>query len=377
MVLPGRGGSGVAGVAAADDDGRPLHHRRGTAVRAPQRPQGCTEEGEEHPGVVRDDGCAEEQHREDGEHRGHACHAHLLVLPHGTGVGRAVPGYRRIVPEGDTVYLAGKRLHAALAGRLLVRGELRHPRLAEEDLAGRTVLGVRSVGKHMLTRFDDGRSLHSHFRMDGSWHLYRPGMAWRRPAYEARAVLATADRVAVGFALHDLELLPTNAEDRVVGHLGPDLLDPEWDDAHAAEALRRFTARRDHELGLVLLEQRVMAGVGNLYKAEVCFLLGLSPWTLVRDVPDPARAVALSRELLLRNKDRPEQSTTGELGRGRQHWVFERGRQRCFRCGTRIAVGEQGDGVYARIAYWCPRCQPGPSPAPLHGAAAHTARSRR
>jgi len=187
------------------------------------------------------------------------------------------------VPEGDTVYLAGKRLHAALAGRLLVRGELRHPRLAEHDLTGRTVLGVHSVGKHLLTRFDDGRSLHSHFRMDGSWHLYRPGMPWRRPAYEARAVLATADRVAVGFALHDLELLPTDAEDRVVGHLGPDLLDEEWGDAHAAEALRRFTARRDHELGLVLLEQRVMAGVGNLYKAEVCFLLGLSPWTLVRD----------------------------------------------------------------------------------------------
>ena len=171
------------------------------------------------------------------------------------------------MPEGDTVHLAGKRLHAALSGQLLLRGELRHPRLAEHDLAGRTVLGVRSVGKHLLTRFDDGRSLHSHFRMDGSWHLYRPGMAWRRPAHEARAVLATAERVAVGFALHDLELLPTDAEDRVVGHLGPDLLDPDWGDAHAAEALRRFTARRDHELGLVLLEQRVMAGVGNLYKA--------------------------------------------------------------------------------------------------------------
>lgn len=281
------------------------------------------------------------------------------------------------MPEGDTVYLAGKRLHAALAGQLLLRGELRHPRLAEEDLAGRTVLGVRSVGKHLLTRFDDGRSLHSHFRMDGSWHLYRPGMAWRRPAYEARAVLATAERVAVGFALHDLELLPTDAEDRIVGHLGPDLLDEDWGDAHAAEALRRFTARGDHELGLVLLEQRVMAGVGNLYKAEVCFLLRLSPWVLVRDLPDPARAVGLSRELLLRNKDRPEQSTTGELGRGRDHWVFERGGQRCFRCGTRIAVGEQGDGVYARVAYWCPRCQKGPAPAALRGAAARAARSRR
>ena len=281
------------------------------------------------------------------------------------------------MPEGDTVYLAGKRLHAALAGRTLVRGELRHPRWAEHDLAGRTVDGVRSVGKHLLTRFDDGRSLHSHFRMDGSWHLYRPGMAWRRPAHEIRAILATDERVAVGYALHDLELLPTDAEDRVVGHLGPDLLDPDWGAAHDAEALRRVVARSDHELGLVLLEQRVVAGVGNLYKAEVCFLLGLSPWTLVRDLPDPARAVAVARELLVRNKDRPEQSTTGDLGRGREHWVFERGRQRCFRCGSRIAVAEQGDGVYARLAYWCPRCQPGPSPARLHASQARAARPRR
>jgi endonuclease-8 len=273
--------------------------------------------------------------------------------------GRATVG---TVPEGDTVYLAGKRLRAALTGRTLLRGELRHPRLVEHDLAGRTVLDVATVGKHLLTRFDDGRTLHSHFRMDGSWHLYRPGMSWQRPAHEARAVLETDDRVAVGFLLHDLELLPTAQEDRLVGHLGPDLLDADWSDAHAAEALRRFTARGGSELGLVLLEQRVMAGVGNLYKAEVCFLLGLSPWTLVRDVPDPAKAIALSRKLLLRNADRPEQSTTGELGRGRQHWVYDRAGQRCRRCGTRIRTAEQGDGVYARVANWCPRCQPGPGP---------------
>ncbi len=262
------------------------------------------------------------------------------------------------------MYLAGKRLRAALAGRTLVRGELRHPRLVQHDLAGRTVLDVVSVGKHLLTRFDDGRTLHTHFRMDGSWHLYRPGVSWQRPAHEARAVLETAERVAVGFALHDMELVPTAQEDRLVGHLGPDLLDPTWSAEHAAEALRRFTARGDSELGLVLLEQRVMAGVGNLYKTEVCFLLGLSPWTLTRDVPDPAGAIALSRELLLRNADRPDQSTTGELGRGRTHWVYERYGQRCRRCGTRIRTAEQGDGLYARIAYWCPRCQPGPAPAP-------------
>ncbi|HWM58548.1 MAG TPA: DNA-formamidopyrimidine glycosylase family protein [Pseudonocardia sp.] len=268
------------------------------------------------------------------------------------------------MPEGDTVYLAGRRLRTALSGQRLVRGELRHPRLVGHDLAGRTVLDVASVGKHLFTRFDDGRSLHSHFRMDGSWHLYRPGMNWQRPAHEARAVLATTDRVAVGFALHDMELLPTTDEDRLVGHLGPDLLDPDWGAEHAAEARRRFILRADHEVGLVLLEQRVMAGVGNLYKTEVCFLLGVSPWTPVRDLPDPDEVIALSRRLLLRNAERPEQSTTGELGRGRQHWVFERGGQRCRRCGTRIRTAEQGDGVYARLAYWCPQCQSGPAPPP-------------
>src|SRR4029453_16245626 len=108
-------------------------------------------------------------------------------------------------------------------------------------------------------RVDAAARVHSRFRVDGSWHLYRPGMAWQRPAYEARAVLATEERVAVGFALHDLELLPTAEEHRLVGHLGPDLLDPEWSAEHAGEALRRLTARGASEIGMVLLEQRVMA----------------------------------------------------------------------------------------------------------------------
>lgn len=263
------------------------------------------------------------------------------------------------VPEGDTVHLAGKRLRGALAGHRLIRGELRHPRLVGHDLAGLTVLDVASIGKHLFTRFDDGRSLHSHFRMDGAWHLYRLGTRWQRPAHQVRAVLATAQRVAVGFALHDLALLPTDEEGRLVGHLGPDLLDPAWSDAHAAEGLRRLLAHPDVEVGLALLDQRVVAGIGNLYRAEVCFLAGVSPWSRVRAVPDPAGMLALARTLLLRNADRPEQSTTGELGRGRQHWVYGRGGRPCLRCGTRIRTGEQGDGVYARIVYWCPHCQTG------------------
>jgi endonuclease-8 len=173
------------------------------------------------------------------------------------------------MPEGDTVYLAAKRMAAALNGQRLTRGELRHPRLAEHDLSGRTVLGVHSVGKHLFTRFDDGRSLHTHFRMDGSWHLYQPGQRWRRPNHQARAVLTTQDRVAVGFPLHDMALLATPDEHRLVGHLGPDLLKPDWDDNDAVIAARRLRERPGVELGLALLDQRIMAGVRNLYWAEL------------------------------------------------------------------------------------------------------------
>jgi endonuclease VIII len=181
------------------------------------------------------------------------------------------------VPEGDTVYLSAKRMAAALSGKRLTRGELRHPRLAENDLSGLTVLGVHSVGKHLFTGFDDGRSLHTHFRMDGSWHLYRPGQRWRRPGHQARAVLTTQERVAVGFLLHDMALLATRDEHRLVAHLGPDLLNPTWDDNDASIAAQRLRGQPDVELGLALLDQRIMAGVGNLYKTEMCFLLRVSP----------------------------------------------------------------------------------------------------
>jgi endonuclease-8 len=150
---------------------------------------------------------------------------------------------------------------AALSGKRLTGGELRHPRLVEHDLSGLTVLGVHSVGKHLFTRFNDGRSLHTHFRMDGSWHLYRPGERWRRPSHQARAVLTTQDRVAVGFCLHDMALLDTRDEHRLVGHLGPDLLNPRWDSNDAAIAAQRLAEHPDVEIGIALLDQRIMAGV--------------------------------------------------------------------------------------------------------------------
>lgn len=279
------------------------------------------------------------------------------------------------MPEGDTVFLAGRRLDDALAGKVLTRGELRHPRLVEHDLAGRTVLGVASVGKHLFTRFDDGTSLHSHFRMDGSWHLYRPGRPWRGADHQIRAILGVEDRVAVGFRLHDLEVLATDRESDLVGHLGPDLLGADWGPDAAAEIERRLAADGGRELGAALLDQRVACGVGNLYKAEVCFLLGVSPWTPVGDLTAEQihDAVAWSRKLLERNAWRPEQSTTGDLGEGAQHWVFKRGGRGCRRCRDVVRTAGQSETQHAdrdgvpdredRIAYFCPTCQPGPHPA--------------
>jgi endonuclease-8 len=271
------------------------------------------------------------------------------------------------VPEGDTVFLTGQRLGRALTGAALSRGELRHPNLATVNLAGRSVLGVRTVGKHIFIRFnafprfDGGASLHSHLKMDGDWHLYAPNDRWRGPTHEIRVILANDHRVAVGFRLHDLTLLPTEQESRLVGHLGPDLLGADWNDEAQAEAARRLAAGPDRQLGLALADQRIMAGVGNVYKAEVCFLLGVSPWAKVSEV-DATRAVALSRELLLRNAWRPQQSTTGELTRGRQHWVYMRTGKPCRRCGTTIRSGIQDSHVPARHTWFCPTCQPGPHP---------------
>ena len=266
------------------------------------------------------------------------------------------------MPEGDTVWLAAKRMHEALAGKALVRSDFRVPQLATTDLSGRQVLEVVPRGKHMLTRVEGGLTLHTHFRMDGSWHLYRPGDRWTGgPDWQVRVVLENAEWQAVGYRLPVVELVATDAEDDVVGHLGPDVLADDWD---LEEALRRLRADPDREVGQALLDQRVLAGLGNLYRTEVLFVRGLTPWVRVGDVADLPALVEKGRRLMLANRDRWEQSTTGSLRYGEMHWVFERGGQPCRRCGTRILVAEQGPAPYARLTYWCPRCQLGPSVSP-------------
>jgi endonuclease VIII len=289
------------------------------------------------------------------------------------------------MPEGDTVFLAARRLDDALAGRTLLRGELRHPRLSTVDLAGRAVIGVASYGKHLLTRLDDEHTLHSHLRLDGSWHLYRPGRPWRGgPMHMVRAILQVADRFAIGYRLHDLALVPTDSEHQLFGHLGPDLLAADWDAGSEAEAVRRLAANPDTKIGLALLDQTAMAGVGNIYRAEICFLLGASPWAPVAGVNLP-QAVRTARKLLLLNAWRPERATTGTQRGDSRHWVYGRTGRACRRCGDRVRSASMPDPELRgaaqlnsqRTIYFCPTCQPGSVPLRRAGAASSSAGTRR
>ena len=258
------------------------------------------------------------------------------------------------MPEGDTVFLAATRLHAALARQTLTRTDFRVPRIATVDLAGRAVEAVRSHGKHLLFRIAGGVTLHTHFKMNGSWHLYRPGERWQGPGWQVRALLETEPWVAVGFRLAVVELLHSAREHEVLGHLGPDPLSAQWD---AAEALRRLTAEPDRPIGDAILDQRVIAGPGNVWKSELCFLRGLDPWTPVGRVSRPERLVALVKELFEANRTTGSQITTGDLRPGRTQWVYGRGGRPCRRCGTIIRV--RGPREPERVTYWCPACQPG------------------
>jgi endonuclease-8 len=267
------------------------------------------------------------------------------------------------VPEGDTVYLTAHRLHDALAGRVLTSTDFRVPALATTDLSGREVIETISRGKHLLTRVEGGLTLHTHLRMDGSWRLFRPGSRWSGgPPHEIRVVLANDDWTAIGYRLPIVELLRTDDESDAVGHLGPDLLGADWD---AQEAVRRLSEAPHREIGPALLDQRNLAGVGNLYKCEVLFLSGITPWTHVEDVSDLAAVVHRAHRLLVANKDHWQQSTTGNLRRGEEHWVYRRDNRPCRRCGTtirRAMHGEVGREVEERVSFWCPHCQTGPAP---------------
>lgn len=259
------------------------------------------------------------------------------------------------MPEGDTVFRTARRLHEALAGQEVTRFDIRVPGSATADLTSQTVREVVPRGKHLLLRVG-AHTLHSHLKMEGEWHVYRPGERWRKPAYTARAIVGVARADAVGFDLAQVEVLPTREEDRVVGHLGPDLLDPAWTAADAAEAARRVgsDAREAH---VALLDQRNVAGFGNVYANELLFVRGIRPTTPATQV-DAAKLIDTGLRMIRANRDRPHRTFTGEDRPGRRTWVYGRERQPCRRCGTAIEKTELGaDPTAERIVFWCPRCQ--------------------
>lgn len=260
------------------------------------------------------------------------------------------------MPEGDTVWRTARLLDRALAGHLLTATDFRVPALATVDMAGARVVGTATHGKHLLTRLDaDGSrwTLHTHLLMEGSWQVYVPGDRWRRPAHTARIVLSTLDREAVGFSLGIVELLPHHDEHLVTGHLGPDLL---HDDVDLDEAAHRLVADPTTPLVEAVQDQQRFAGLGNMYACELCFLLGHDPATPVGDVPDPHHLVRRARALLTVNRERAQQSTTGDLRQGRRTWVYRQ--TTCRRCGTGVARTTIGPEERERVTYWCPRCQP-------------------
>jgi endonuclease-8 len=252
------------------------------------------------------------------------------------------------MPEGDTVWHTAAVLRDALAGKALTRCDVRVPRYATVDLTGHIVDEVVSRGKHLFIRVGPA-SIHSHLKMDGSWQVVsrqRPSRAGHR----IRIILEAGDVQVAGVDLGVLEILERDRDMDAVSHLGPDLLGDDWDPRTAAANL---TADPDRPLAEALLDQRVMAGVGNVYCNELCFVTGYRPTTQARMVKDPLRMVQRARDMLWLNRSRWDRTTTGDTRRGRELWVYGRAGRQCRRCGTIIESDSSGE----RISFWCPSCQ--------------------
>ena len=266
------------------------------------------------------------------------------------------------MPEGDTIYRTAQVLRAALISRRITaaRAQARPGLRRVPDLSrliGAVVMTVEARGKHLLIGFDNGLTVRSHLRMSGSWHRYRPGEPWSRPLRQASAILETSESVAVAFNTPVVELLTDFdlRRSRALTTLGPDLLSSVFD---LNEAMQRLRERDGHELGNVLLDQRAVAGIGNVYKSEVAFLEGLDPWAPISAFEDSEliNALRTARRLLQANTRGGARITTGSPVRGQALWVYGRAGRPCRRCGTQIQVRRQGE--LARQTYWCPHCQP-------------------
>ena len=257
------------------------------------------------------------------------------------------------MPEGDVVWNTARQLHEALAGRVLTLSDFRVPRYATASLAGQVVTEAAARGKHLLIRTSGGLTVHTHLKMDGFWRV-RPAGTPLGEAHRVRLILANDKWQAAGYLLGITELLPASAEHRVTGHLGPDLLGPDWD---PDEAARRILGQPGRPIGEALLDQRNLAGIGTWYCAEMLFLRGIHPGRTVGSVEDLSALVDLGHRLLDANKSRIGHTSTGDTRRGQDSWVYGRAGQRCRRCGTPIRRGEQGPPGQERLRFWCPNCQ--------------------
>jgi endonuclease VIII len=275
------------------------------------------------------------------------------------------------VPEGDTIFRAARTLHRALAGQVVTKFESVLPRLSRVDvdsaIVGRTIEKVQAHGKWMLMHFSGDLILLTHMLMSGSWHIYRPGEGWQRRPVDMRFLIETASFVAVGFNVPVAEFHTAKSLARRPGFnkIGPSLLAGEFDEATAGA---RLQSRPDAEIGVALLAQSLLAGVGNVYKSEVCFACRVNPFrqvsTLTKD--EVAGLVSTARKFLLANVTENSgdrivsyggaRRTTGRSDPDANLWVYHRRGEPCRRCGAGIESRKQG--IDARITFWCPACQP-------------------
>jgi endonuclease-8 len=253
------------------------------------------------------------------------------------------------MPEGDTVFRTAAALREALVGRTLTRCDIRVPRYATVDLSGSRIDEVLSRGKHLFIRAGSA-SFHSHLKMDGSWRVSPRGRT-PGPEHKVRILLEAGDIAAVGIDLGVLEILDREHDMEAVAHLGPDLLGPDWD---ARRAAANLVADPHRPIAAALLDQSVMAGVGNVYCNELCFLFGRLPTSPAGSLPEPLRVVTKARDMLWANRSRWTRTTTGDTRPGRQLWVYGRGGEPCRRCGAPVVRTET---TAERVSYWCPSCQ--------------------
>jgi endonuclease-8 len=261
------------------------------------------------------------------------------------------------VPEGDTILHLARRLTEALAGRTVTRFESPLALLSRAHLEGHAVTAVDARGKNLLVRFDDGRVLHTHLHMHGAWHVYAPGERWRRPAWHARAVLEVdGGTTAVCFGAPVVRLLRGERGDPMLARLGPDILAGDFD---AALARRRLRALGEAvAIGDALLDQRALAGIGNVFKSEVLFVCRVDPFAPLAALDDPTLDAVISEahRLMHANVDgAAPRRTRGREGRpGSRLWVYDRSGRPCFVCGGLVAMRRQARG---RSTYFCPECQ--------------------